>query len=561
MRKKLRLAGLVLTLGAVGLLVLAVVGSAGAVSGSWTTLAPAPSAEYAGSGAAAGGKLYVAAGYPDGTPLQEYDPAADTWTVRPGPALARREPSLAAIGTKLYLTGGCTGGDCANVTASLEIYDTATNTWSSGPAMPRARRCATSAELDGKLYVVAGRAAGSSGGLGDNDVYDPVTNSWSTRAPLPAGNQPCSANAVGYDHKLYVVGGQYWGSFDYPGKLWVYDPATDGWSAGATMPAGTGRGQSFVGVIDGLLHVAGGADNAVRSDHYVYDFATDSWSSAAPLPAPRFFGGGAAIGDTLYAALGSNGSDLLNTIVAWTASEPPTPSDTTAPVASPGQSPPANGDGWNNTDVTVSWNWADEAGGSGIDASSCTTSTTSSGEGSLLLSASCRDNAGNTGNASYTVAVDTTAPTVTYGGNAGTYTVAQQVVITCAAADQVGLSGLLSTTCADVDAPAWSFPLGPNSLSAGATDRAGNVGTGSTSFTVTVGFDSLCDLAGQFSSDAGVTQGLCAKLAAAGDAAARGQAKTKSTIVNAFRNQVGAQTGKALTASQAATLKRLASAL
>ncbi|NNF56157.1 MAG: hypothetical protein HKN03_17145 [Acidimicrobiales bacterium] len=86
------------------------------------------------------------------------------------------------------------------------------------------------------------------------------------------------------------------------------------------------------------------------------------------------------------------------------------PSDTTAPVANPMQSPAANGNGWNNSDVTVSWNWTDAGG---IDTANCTTSSTSSGEGTITLNASCKDTAGNTGTASHVVKVDKTAPSVT----------------------------------------------------------------------------------------------------------------------------------------------------
>jgi hypothetical protein len=88
------------------------------------------------------------------------------------------------------------------------------------------------------------------------------------------------------------------------------------------------------------------------------------------------------------------------------------PSDTAAPTASPSQAPAANTDGWNNTDVIVSWNWSDEAGGSGIDSATCVTSYTLRGEGIITLSDTCRDLAGNQGSASYTVKLDTTAPTI-----------------------------------------------------------------------------------------------------------------------------------------------------
>jgi len=95
------------------------------------------------------------------------------------------------------------------------------------------------------------------------------------------------------------------------------------------------------------------------------------------------------------------------------------PPDTTPPTASPTQSPPANAAGWNNTDVTVTWNWTDNVGGSGIDPANCTTSSTSSGEGTITLNATCKDRAGNTGNASYMVKVDKTAPTANASASPG----------------------------------------------------------------------------------------------------------------------------------------------
>jgi len=72
--------------------------------------------------------------------------------------------------------------------------------------------------------------------------------------------------------------------------------------------------------------------------------------------------------------------------------------DASPPTAAPSQSPVANGTGWNNSDVTVIWNWSDC--GAGIDYASTTTSSTSSGEGSsLTLTANGKDNAGFTATA------------------------------------------------------------------------------------------------------------------------------------------------------------------
>ena len=91
--------------------------------------------------------------------------------------------------------------------------------------------------------------------------------------------------------------------------------------------------------------------------------------------------------------------------------------DNEPPAAVATQSPAANGLGWNNTDVTVTWNWSDEAGGSGIDNTACTTSSTSTGESEITLTATCKDLAGNEGSASYMVMVDKTLPVADAGDN------------------------------------------------------------------------------------------------------------------------------------------------
>jgi Dockerin type I domain len=105
------------------------------------------------------------------------------------------------------------------------------------------------------------------------------------------------------------------------------------------------------------------------------------------------------------------------------------------------------------------------------------------GANSIALTVS--DGRGGTATATATVQiVDTTPPTVTYSGNAGTYTIDQAVRITCSATDSG--SGITSTSCKNVTGEAYSFALGVNALSATATDAAGNAGSGSTSFSVKV---------------------------------------------------------------------------
>jgi hypothetical protein len=163
--------------------------------------------------------------------------------------------------------------------------------------------------------------------------------------------------------------------------------------------------------------------------------------------------------------------------------------DGTAPSASPTQSPAANADGWNNSDVTVSWHWADEIGGSGIDNANCTTSTTSSDQGAAIgLNATCKDVAGNTGSASYTVKVDKTAPTVTCSA-APTYVLGGSHTVDVSATVTDGLSGpAASPVTADVTATDVSTP-GVKSKSLTGFDIAGNQTT--VGCTYVVGFNFL----------------------------------------------------------------------
>jgi hypothetical protein len=192
---------------------------------------------------------------------------------------------------------------------------------------------------------------------------------------------------------------------------------------------------------------------------------------------------------------------------------PATPADTTAPVSSATVAPAANEAGWNDAPVTVHITAADEDGGSGVasltvstagaEQSAAVTSTGSTteipvaAEGTTTVTYYATDAAGNAESPhTLTVRIDQTAPTISYSGNAGSYTVDQQVEIVCDATD--ALSGVASSTCASTSAPAYTFGLGTHTLSAAATDEAGNTGTGTTTFTVSADAASVGSLTAAF---------------------------------------------------------------
>ena len=81
------------------------------------------------------------------------------------------------------------------------------------------------------------------------------------------------------------------------------------------------------------------------------------------------------------------------------------------------------------------------------------------------------------------------------------------------------------------------------------------------SVVIQVTYASLCALVRAYVDDAGVADSLCEKLAAAEAAAARGNTNAKRASLAAFVNQVEAQSGKSMTAAEAATLVALAKKL
>ena len=268
--------------------------------------------------------------------------------------------------------------------------------------------------------------------------------------------------------------------------------------------------------------------------------------------------------------------------------------DTSAPTTTATLSPAPNAAGWNNSNVSVGLSATDPDGTADVASVSYSASgsqpiaaTTAAGatasfgvgaEGATTIAYYATDQAGNQEAAkTLTVRIDKTAPSVSYTGNAGFYSVDQSVSIACNAADPVNAngtpgSGLASTTCGNIAGPAYSFKVGINTFTASATDVAGNVGQGSVSFTVTVDYASLCRLTAAFveaspnysalpptsqTQGAQLVSTLCAYLNNVVLAPAQ-----KAELISAYQLLVGhlATTGW-LTQSQAATLVSLSNDL
>lgn len=232
--------------------------------------------------------------------------------------------------------------------------------------------------------------------------------------------------------------------------------------------------------------------------------------------------------------------------------------DASPPIVTGSASGTLGTNGWYTSTVNVSFATSDPTSGIASSAG-CAASTHSTDTNSMTLTCSATNGAGLSAGTAVTFKRDATLPTISFSG-ATSYTVDQTVAITCSAGD--AMSGVGSTTCpAVVSGPAYTFALGANTASESATDNAGNSRTASVSFTISVTHGSLCNLVKQFVSQNGIANSLCVKLENSADARSRGNANASQNQLNAFRNEVAAQSGKALTAAQATVLTVLSMAL
>jgi N-acetylneuraminic acid mutarotase len=171
--------------------------------------------------------------------------------------------------------------------------------WETRAPMPAAVLDAGGAELGGKLYVVAGKT--SSGPERTMYVYDPATDSWSTGPSLPLAYSAVENPAVtSLNGKLYIFGGSTDAFSGAVATAAVYDPATSSWTMLPSMT--TARGGVTAKAVGGKIYVVGGMDAAGASlaSVEVFDPATNSWSSAAPMQTRRDNPGSAVLDGKLY---------------------------------------------------------------------------------------------------------------------------------------------------------------------------------------------------------------------------------------------------------------------
>lgn len=225
-----------------------------------------------------------------GTQARLYDPDADSWTSTGSSSWSHSWGHLIRLGTGKFLA---TAGQFLT---TCELYNPTNGTWSPAGYMSVLRSNYTATLLtNGKVLVSGGDDLGTSAipvSHASAELYDPATNSWSAAASMSTARSSHTATLLA-DGRVLVTGGLTHalnGSGSQTStplaSAEIYDPATDSWSATGSM--GTTRyAHSSVRLGDGRVLSIEGTTGSAGNSSELYDPATGTWSSGGSPASTR----------------------------------------------------------------------------------------------------------------------------------------------------------------------------------------------------------------------------------------------------------------------------------
>jgi N-acetylneuraminic acid mutarotase len=170
--------------------------------------------------------IYVAGGNSTqnlrATNLLSYNPATDTWTNEASMLTGVSEPSAGMVGTSMVVADGA---EDSGFTGYTEGYDLATNAWSALTPDPTSRSASCYGAVGAKLYVIGGTTGGQgAAAITLNESFQLSKDKWATLAAMPQGT--VFAGSTIYKGKLYCIGGTsvFGESSTVLGNVQIYQP-------------------------------------------------------------------------------------------------------------------------------------------------------------------------------------------------------------------------------------------------------------------------------------------------------------------------------------------------
>jgi hypothetical protein len=219
----------------------------------------------------------------------EYDPETDLWISRKPMPTARMFFEIAVCNNKIYTMGGRSSGLSFG---SNEVYDPSTDTWEAKRSMPMNLSDMKADAVSGKIHVI---------GNNTHYIYDVAADSWTTGKSTNFYPHYGFSLAV-VNGRIYLIGRN---------QTQIYDPQSDSWSQGASPPFAVLDAAS--GATTGIMapkriYVFGGwlSDIDGTSITQVYDPVTNNWTTGESMPTARGWLEVAVVKDKLYAIAGRN---------------------------------------------------------------------------------------------------------------------------------------------------------------------------------------------------------------------------------------------------------------
>jgi N-acetylneuraminic acid mutarotase len=271
--------------------------------GRWATLAPMPTPRQEVAAAAYGGHVWVIGGLGAGgepvPTVERYDPASDSWDVRPSLPIAVHHAAAVAVGDRLFVLGGYTGGRVRwTALDSVWEWSEARGSWEKRPPMPTARGGLAAVTLGEKIHALGGSVADA---LNAHEVYDPASHRWTIANPMPTARDHLAA--VAFQERVWALGGRASFFGTQYANVEVYDPATDSWRTGPPLPQARG-GLAATALPDRILVFGGESPFRIFNATEMYEPAGNRWIAKEPMPTPRHGLGAVAVNGRVYVQAG-----------------------------------------------------------------------------------------------------------------------------------------------------------------------------------------------------------------------------------------------------------------
>lgn len=295
----------------------------------WTFRTPMPTPRWGLAAAVLDGKVYVMGGQDAAgnvlDVVERYDPVTDTWTRMNDLDDERFNATAAVFQGKIYLIGG--RDKDGDVKDDVQVYDPATGRWTEIDDLEEKREGAAAVVFDDTLYVLGGSDENARF-LGTIEFFDTPTGKWMPSRDWQLDQPRAALAAVALGDAVYVVGGftvfgphgpvQRYNHSDSTTLLAPLDPARGNLNA-----AGTGR----------RIYALGGRDatDRVVPTVNVLSLSTGRWNDHPPLNTGRE-GSATAVVDGVMLVFGGrdDAGNILSTVEALQANTAPV--FTSAPV-------------------------------------------------------------------------------------------------------------------------------------------------------------------------------------------------------------------------------------